>query len=64
MREVALQGSVSHCFADFVRAAEDITAGDLARARRPVTLAPLEDGPALLLAEDAAGKRDPRAGLR
>jgi (R,R)-butanediol dehydrogenase/meso-butanediol dehydrogenase/diacetyl reductase len=57
IREVALQGSVSHCFADFVRAAEAITAGDVARARRPITMAPLEQGPALLRAEESSSKR-------
>jgi threonine dehydrogenase-like Zn-dependent dehydrogenase len=53
VREIALQGSVSHCFADFVRAAEAITAGDVARTRRPVIVAPLEQGPALLKAESS-----------
>ena len=57
IREVALQGSVSHCFADFVAAAEAITAGDLARAHRQVEFAPLESGPALLRAEAATTKR-------
>ena len=57
VREIALQGSMSHCFADFVRAAEAITAGDVARARRAVTLAPLEEGPALLQVEESATKR-------
>ena len=64
VREVALEGSVSHCFTDFQRAAAEITAGTLARARRPVALAPLEDGPALLLAEDASVKRILVPGLR
>jgi len=57
VREVALEGSVSHCFTDFRRAAEEISAGTLARVRRPVLLASLEDGPALLHAEDATVKR-------
>lgn len=57
VREIALQGSVSHCFADFVRAAEAITSGDVARTRRPITLAPLEQGPALLREEDSSTKR-------
>ncbi len=64
IREVALEGSVSHCFSDFRRAAEEITAGTLARARRPIEMAPLEDGPALLRAEDAAVKRVLVPGLR
>ena len=64
VREVALEGSVSHCFTDFRRAAEAITAGTLARARRPIVLAPLEDGPALLRAEDASVKRVLVPGLR
>ena len=57
IREVALQGSVSHCFADFAAAARAITAGDLARAHRRVEFAPLEAGPALLRAEEATVKR-------
>jgi (R,R)-butanediol dehydrogenase/meso-butanediol dehydrogenase/diacetyl reductase len=57
VREIALQGSVSHCFADFVAAAKAITAGDLARARRRVEFAPLESGPAMLREEAAATKR-------
>lgn len=57
IREVALQGSVSHCFADFVDAARSITAGDLARAHRQVEFAPLESGPALLRTEGATTKR-------
>ena len=64
IREVALEGSVSHCFVDFRRAAEAITAGTLARVRRPTALAPLEDGPALLRAEDASVKRVLVPGLR
>jgi (R,R)-butanediol dehydrogenase/meso-butanediol dehydrogenase/diacetyl reductase len=57
VREVVLQGSVSHCHADFVRAAEAITGGDLARARRHVELAPLAAGPGLLRAEGGTTKR-------
>lgn len=57
IREVTLQGSVSHCFADFVAAAGSITAGDLARAHRQVAFAPLESGPSLLRTEGAATKR-------
>jgi (R,R)-butanediol dehydrogenase/meso-butanediol dehydrogenase/diacetyl reductase len=57
IREVALQGSVSHCFDDFVAAARAITAGDLARVPRHVEFAPLESGPALLRAEGSATKR-------
>ena len=64
VREVALEGSVSHCFSDFRRAAEAITAGTLARARRPIALAPLADGPALLRDEDASVKRILVPGLR
>ena len=57
VREISVQGSASHCFADFVAAAAAITAGDLARARRQVEFAPLESGPALLRAEAATTKR-------
>ena len=57
VREVVLHGSVSHCYADFVAAAEAITAGDLARVDRQVELAPLESGPALLRAEGGTTKR-------
>jgi (R,R)-butanediol dehydrogenase/meso-butanediol dehydrogenase/diacetyl reductase len=57
IREVVLQGSVSHCFTDFVAAAEGITAGRLARAHRPVEFAPLEAGPSLLREEAATVKR-------
>jgi threonine dehydrogenase-like Zn-dependent dehydrogenase len=64
VREVVLEGSVSHCFVDFQRAAEGITAGTLARAHRPIAVAPLEDGPALLRAEDASVKRILVPGLR
>lgn len=56
-REITLQGSVSHCFADFVAAARAITAGALARAHRPVEFAPLASGPALLREEAATTKR-------
>jgi hypothetical protein len=54
---VVLQGSVSHCYADFVAAAQAISAGDLARVHRQVELAPLESGPALLRAEGGTTKR-------
>jgi (R,R)-butanediol dehydrogenase/meso-butanediol dehydrogenase/diacetyl reductase len=57
VREVVVRGSVSHCFADFVAAAEGITAGDLACAPRRVEFAPLEAGPALLRTESATTKR-------
>jgi threonine dehydrogenase-like Zn-dependent dehydrogenase len=57
VREIVLQGSVSHCHADFVAAADAISAGDLARAHRQVELAPLESGPALLGREGATAKR-------
>jgi (R,R)-butanediol dehydrogenase/meso-butanediol dehydrogenase/diacetyl reductase len=64
VREVALEGSVSHCFDDFRRAAEGITSGTLARTRRPIALAPLEDGPALLQTDDTSVKRVLVPGLR
>jgi (R,R)-butanediol dehydrogenase/meso-butanediol dehydrogenase/diacetyl reductase len=49
VREIILQGSVSHCFVeDFVAAADHITAGELARTARHVELAPLDRGPELL----------------
>jgi (R,R)-butanediol dehydrogenase/meso-butanediol dehydrogenase/diacetyl reductase len=57
VREVVVRGSVSHCFADFVAAAEGITAGDLARAPRRIEFAPLESGPTLLRTESATTKR-------
>jgi (R,R)-butanediol dehydrogenase / meso-butanediol dehydrogenase / diacetyl reductase len=57
VREVRMWGSVSHCRADFAAAARAITAGELARTRRPVELAPLEAGPALLRREGGATKR-------
>ena len=57
VREITLQGSVSHCFADFAAAARSITTGELARTRRPSELAPLEAGPALLRTEAAQTKR-------
>lgn len=63
VREITLQGSVSHCFADFVAAARAITAGDLARAQRRVELAPLESGPALLRDDAATTKRILMPGL-
>jgi (R,R)-butanediol dehydrogenase / meso-butanediol dehydrogenase / diacetyl reductase len=63
VREIALQGSVSHCFEDFVRAAQAITAGEVARTHRPITFAPLEQGPALLLAEESSSKRILRPSL-
>ena len=57
VREVTIVGSVSHCSADFAAAARGITAGELARTRRLVELAPLEAGPALLRHEGGATKR-------
>jgi (R,R)-butanediol dehydrogenase/meso-butanediol dehydrogenase/diacetyl reductase len=57
IREIALQGSVSHCFADFVAAANGITAGELARALRRVEFAPLDSAPAMLRAEGSNVKR-------
>ena len=57
IREIALQGSVSHCFADFAAAARSITAGELARAPRQVEFAALESGPTLLRTEGATAKR-------
>jgi threonine dehydrogenase-like Zn-dependent dehydrogenase len=57
IREIVLHGSVSHCFADFAAAARSISAGDLARMRRPVELAPLESGPELLRTDAATTKR-------
>ena len=62
IREVTLQGSVSHCFADFVAAAGAITAGGLARAHRQVAFAPLESRarPAADRGRDC--QADPRAG--
>jgi (R,R)-butanediol dehydrogenase/meso-butanediol dehydrogenase/diacetyl reductase len=57
VREVALEGSVSHCFEDFVAAARAIAAGDLAATPREVELAPLEAGPDLLRAEASGVKR-------
>ena len=57
VRELVVRGSVSHCFTeDFVAAADLITSGALARVRRPVALAPLTSGPALLLAQDTVAK--------
>jgi (R,R)-butanediol dehydrogenase/meso-butanediol dehydrogenase/diacetyl reductase len=63
VREVGLEGSVSHCFADFTQAAAAITRGTLARARRPVTLAPLRAGPSLLGVADGSTKRILMPGL-
>jgi (R,R)-butanediol dehydrogenase/meso-butanediol dehydrogenase/diacetyl reductase len=57
VRELTLQGSVSHCRADFAEAARAITAGELARTPRTVQLAPLDAGPALLLEGGGATKR-------
>jgi len=57
VREIDVRGSVSHCRADFVAAAEAITAGELARARRRVELAPLEAGPGFLRNGGGAAKR-------
>jgi threonine dehydrogenase-like Zn-dependent dehydrogenase len=57
VREVALQGSVSHCFADFTAAARAITDGELARTQRRVEFAPLEAGPELLRTEGGFVKR-------
>ncbi|MEA2631445.1 MAG: L-idonate 5-dehydrogenase, partial [Chloroflexota bacterium] len=57
IREVTLQGSVSHCFADFVAAAVGITSGSLARAPRQIAFAPLESGPALLRTHGGTTKR-------
>ena len=57
VREIALEGSVSHCRADFTAAARAITAGELARTPRTVQLAPLDAGPALLRLDGGATKR-------
>jgi threonine dehydrogenase-like Zn-dependent dehydrogenase len=57
VREITLQGSVSHCRADFAEAARAITAGELARTPREVRLMPLDAGPALLLQDGGATKR-------
>lgn len=64
IREIALQGSVSHCLADFVEAARAITAGELARVHRQVAFAPLESGPALLRSDAATTKRILMPGLQ
>ena len=64
VREVTLQGSVSHCRADFAEAAHAITAGELARTPRTVQLAPLDAGPALLLQDAGATKRILVPGIR
>ena len=57
VREITIQGSLSHCFADFAAAARLIGTGDLARAARPFEIAPLEAGPALLRSPASAAKR-------
>jgi len=57
VREIVLQGSVSHCLADFSAAARAITTGELGRTTRPVELAPLEAGPTLLREPASAAKR-------
>jgi threonine dehydrogenase-like Zn-dependent dehydrogenase len=57
VREVVVHGSVSHCFGDFGAAARSIGAGELARSRRAVALAGLEDGPRLLRADASSAKR-------
>ncbi|HET9615137.1 MAG TPA: alcohol dehydrogenase catalytic domain-containing protein [Candidatus Limnocylindrales bacterium] len=57
VRELCLQGSVSHCFADFAAAARAIEAGELATTQRDVQLAPLEDGPELLRTSGLGRKR-------
>ena len=57
IREITLQGSVSHCFADFEAAARSISAGDLARTRRPVEIAGLEAGPRLLRVDATSAQR-------
>lgn len=57
VREITLQGSASHCFADFEAAARSINAGDLARTRRPVEIAGLEAGPRLLSVDASFAKR-------
>jgi len=57
VREIVLRGPVSHGFADFAAAARGITDGELAAVKRPVELAPLADGPALLRTEAAGSKR-------
>jgi (R,R)-butanediol dehydrogenase / meso-butanediol dehydrogenase / diacetyl reductase len=56
-RGIVLQGSVSHCFADFEAAARSISAGDLARTRRSVEIAGLEAGSRLLRADASSAKR-------
>jgi threonine dehydrogenase-like Zn-dependent dehydrogenase len=57
VREITLEGSVSHCFADFAAAAAAIRDRELAVVERAVELAPLEAGPALLRSEASAVKR-------
>ena len=56
-REIAVLGSMSHCQTDFADAARAIGAGELARARRRVELAPLEAGPELLRRDGGSTKR-------
>lgn len=57
VREVGLEGSVSHCFEDFRAAAEAIAGGQLATTPREVQIAPLEAGPGLLRSDAAGAKR-------
>jgi (R,R)-butanediol dehydrogenase/meso-butanediol dehydrogenase/diacetyl reductase len=57
VREVAIEGSVSHCFEDFEAAARAIEAGRLAATPREFHVAPLEDGPDLLRSDAAGVKR-------
>lgn len=57
VREIILEGSVSHCFDDFESAVAAITASELAATPRAVQLAPLEAGPALLRTDAGSTKR-------
>ena len=57
VREVAIEGSVSHCFEDFAAAARAIAAGQLAATPREIHVAPLEAGPDLLRSDAAGIKR-------
>jgi (R,R)-butanediol dehydrogenase/meso-butanediol dehydrogenase/diacetyl reductase len=57
VREIAIQGSLSHTFADFEAAARAIERGDLARVRRTVEIAGLDAGPRLLRADASSAKR-------
>ncbi len=57
VREIVLQGCVSHAFTDFAAAARAIDAGELAAVERPVEVAPLRDGPALLRTGGGHAKR-------